>query len=148
VNRDIITNSDARAFALRPRRGTSSTETAPQADDYWSQLAKIIPVEVTGAYLTIYGIVASAYSSSTAALRVALTLLFLAGLCASYLYAQRVLHIQRKAQLYLTCAAYAVWVFSTVGIFSTFFWYRPWMAAVAVVSFGLTVKIAQSGPLA
>jgi len=146
VDRSIVRASDVRELSIRRQRGGSDDTAIRQADDYWSKLVKLIPVEVASAYLTLYGIVASGVSKLS--LRLALIVLFLAGLIATFYYSKNVLKVQQPAQLWLTCIGFVLWVFATVGFFSTFSWYEPWMASVAVISFGVGVRIAEAGPLA
>lgn len=152
MDRNIITVQDVMA-RRRPAPGaagsTADEAVAPalatQADSYFDRLAKYVPVEIIGAYLLIEGLVKEL--TEGAAERWALLVLFLCGLAATWLFAWRVLHVARTAQLVMSVLAFAVWVFATGGWFATLRFWAPGWGTVAVIAFGVAVRIVQLGPL-
>lgn len=144
MNRNILVEADLPEWQLE---SASDDPNRPTPDDYFARLLKYIPVEIVSSYLIIAGVFESVYSDSGVARRLSLGGLLAAGLVGSYAYAQRVNHVLRRAQLVMTSAAFAVWVFATGGVFATWAWWHPWMGTIAVVTFGVLVKIVQLGPV-
>lgn len=144
MNRNILVEEDSPELVLE---SGSDDPRLPSVDGYLSRLLKYVPVEIIGSYLIISGLLESAYAPATTARRVSLGIFFLLGVVVSYAYAKRVLHVLRPAQLAMTSLAFAVWVFATGGVFATLAWWHPWMGTIAVVIFGVLVRLVGLGPL-
>jgi hypothetical protein len=144
MNRNILVEEDFPELVLE---SGSDDPRVPTPDGYLGKLIKYIPVEIIGSYLIISGLLESAYASATTARRVSLGLFFILGILVSYAYAKRVLHVVRASQLAMTSLAFAVWVFAAGGVFATLAWWHPWMGTIAVVMFGVLVRIVGLGPL-
>jgi len=152
MDRNIITGQDVdavRRLGAGAREATADEAVTPalaaQADSYFDRLAKYVPVEIIGAYLLIEGLVKEL--TEGAAEGWALLILFLLGLVATWLFAWRVLRVVRTAQLVMSVLAFAVWVFATGGWFATLSFWAPGWGTVAVIAFGVAVRIVQLGPL-
>lgn len=143
MNRNIIVEADIPEIYLE---SASDDPNRPSPDDYFTRLLKYIPVEIISAYLIIAGVLESAYSGG-AARKVSLGVLLGAGALGSFFYARQVIHVLRLTQLIMTSLAFAVWVFAIGGVFSTLGWWHPWMGTIAVVVFGVLVRIVGLGPL-
>lgn len=138
MNRNIITSADVRTGPLETIGGQ------PTVDDYWARLVKYLPVEMIGAYLAVVGVLSSVLDG--AALRLALGSALVAGAVAVWWFAANVLRVTRRQQRVVSTVAFVLWVFATGGVFGTFGWWAPWMGSVAVVVFGVVVRIIQIGP--
>jgi hypothetical protein len=145
MNRNIITEADVPGHFDESNVAARGVPTT--ADDYLSRLLKYVPIEMISAYLIVAGIVESAYSEQQRAQRIALGVLLVLGLVATWFYSARVLKISRTSQLIMTVVAFTVWVFAIGGVFATTDWYQPWMGTIAVVIFGVAVRIIGLGPL-
>jgi hypothetical protein len=151
VNRNIVTPTDV-ALGSSSVRGDNEGEgkTLPgqlTADDYWSRLAKYVPIEMISAYVLLKGLIESAYRPGQTALAVALGALMVLGAGTTWVFAIRVLHIVRRSQAALSVSGFLVWVVATGGFFATLSWYQPWMGTAAVIMFGVAVQIIQLPPL-
>mgnify|MGYP005842852785 CR=1 FL=1 len=148
MDRNIMTTQDVIA-RQRPESEAADEATArvvpTQADSYFDRLAKYVPVEIIGAYLLIEGLVKEL--TEGAAEGWALLVLLLLGLAATWLFAQRVLHVVRTTQRVMSVLAFAVWVFATGGWFATLSFWAPGWGTVAVIAFGVAVRIVQLEPL-
>jgi hypothetical protein len=145
VNRNILTDDDVPEANLESNAPQELGATV--ADDYWGRLVKYVPIEIIGAYMIVSGVVDTAYADSMWQRRLALGILGAAGVIASWFFALRVLKVVRRVQLMMTGLAFAVWSFATGGVFSTMDWWQPWMGTIAVVVFGVAVRIVGLGPL-
>lgn len=151
MNRNILVEADFPERYLEAGsddpNAASDVPSRRTPDDYLTRLLLYIPVEIIGGYLIIAGVLQSAYPSVGAAQRTSLGVLFALGVISSYFYAQRVLKVLRTTQLVMTAVAFTVWVFTTGDLFATFAWWHPWMGTIAVVVFGVLVKLVGLGPL-
>lgn len=141
LNRNILTVRDVRTVRGQPP--------SLGADGYLDRLLKLVPLEVIGAYITCWGVLASAIKAEGNQRRLvaALGLLLAAGAAATWYYNLWVLGIKRPAQRVISVLAFIIWCFSTNSIFTISWWYEPWMAVVAVVGFGVLVRILEFSPL-
>jgi hypothetical protein len=144
LNRNILVEADFPELYLE---SASDDPNRPTPDDYFTRLLKYVPVEIIGGYLIIAGVLESAYPSWGDARRVWLGALLVAGAVGSFFYAQRVNHVRRYTQLAMTSVAFTIWVFASGGVFAGAGWWHPWMGTIAVVVFGLLVRIVGLGPL-
>jgi len=142
VNRNIITPEDVARVGLERADATVPPGT-PTVDDYWTRLLKYVPVEMIGSYLAIAGVLTTAYKEGTTGRQVSLAVLTVAGLIATWFFAQRVLGVVRTLQLAMTVAAFLVWVFATGGVFATWGWWSPGFGTIAVVAFAVAVRIVK-----
>jgi hypothetical protein len=150
VDRNIVTESDVlRASIRQPTRRGNGSENIQQltADDYWSCLAKYVPIEVISAYLIIKGLIESDSGADLTTRSVLLGVLGALGIVATWAFARRVLNVVRLAQIVMSCIAFLAWAAVSGGWFSLQPWYRPWFGAALVVVFGVLVRIVQVPPL-
>jgi uncharacterized membrane protein len=149
MDRNIITHIDVVRQRGRRNRGVEEERSlkAPiTADDYLSRLVKYVPIEIIGAYILVSGILETAYPLGFRR-AVALGALLAVSSIATYAYSRRVLKIVRHQQIAVSVLALFVWVFATGGVFSYWSWYVPWMGTVAIIGFGVSVKIVNVPPL-
>jgi hypothetical protein len=144
VDRNIITGDDVVGWS-----GREATSSAPHldADSYMDRLMKYVPIELMSAYVVVQGLLQSAYKNELRARAIALAILLVAGLVTTWFFSARVLKVRRTEQLSMTVLAFAVWVFAIGGWFSTTGWWQAWMGTVAVVAFGVLVRIIDLPPL-
>ncbi|GAA3989763.1 hypothetical protein GCM10022247_05470 [Allokutzneria multivorans] len=151
MNRNVVTFADV-ALSSGATRGDSDRpgKALPgqlTADDYWSRLAKYVPIEMISAYVLLKGLIESAYKPGQTALTVALGVLAVLGAATTWLFSRRVLRVVRKSQAVLSVFGFLVWTIATGGVFATMSWYQPWMGTAAVIMFGVAVQIIQLPPL-
>jgi len=152
MNRNIITTEDLAPAVGGPDSLGGLPSTTPavpavpaKADDYFDRLMKYIPVEIITAYLLIDGIIRSLLQPG--ALTWGLILVFLAGAVGTWFFAQQVLGITRRVQLTMSVIAFVVWVFAIGGWFSTLQFWVPGWGTIAVIIFGVLVKVVKLDPL-
>ena len=144
MDRNIITERDLVRWSGRE---TTASASLIDADTYGDRLMKYVPVELISAYLVVQGLLQSAYKNDARARALALAILLAAGLVATWFFSARVLQVRRKGQLSMTVLAFAVWVFAIGGWFSTTGWWQAWMGTIAVIAFGVLVRIVDLPPL-
>ena len=149
MDRNIVTHVDVfrqRGPRNRGEEDKGSLKAPITADDYLSRLVKYVPIEIIGAYILVSGILETAYPTGVSR-AVALGILLAVSSVATYAYSRRVLRIVRGRQVAVSVLAFVVWVFATGGVFSYWSWYAPWMGTVAMIGFGVSVKIVNVPPL-
>ncbi len=148
MNRNIVTADDVRTLAesVQPVPVPTDRPAAPvSVDTYMDRLIKYVPVEVIGCYLLLEGILRELFTDDS--LKYALAVLFAVGLALTWLVAKYVLDVERHAQIVVSMAAFAVWVFATGGWFKEVFSLQAGWGSIAVVGFGLLVGIVRMPPL-
>lgn len=152
MNRNIITEDDIQTAAVGtdqpgdgPVTGAAGTRTVQKADDYFDRLVKYVPLEIIGAYLIVDGLLRELLEGQ--ALSIGLLALLVLGLLAAWFFANRVLNVVRTNQLVMTAIAFLVYVFATGGWFATFPFWAPAWGTIAVVLFGVAVRIVGIPPL-
>jgi len=140
VNRNIVTEADV---AARAGREAAAPGGAAQlnADDYFTRLAKYVPVEMVSAYLVVQGLVETAYKTGTPTRAYALGALLVVTAIATWFFCARVLKVRRPLQLAMAVLALAIWVLATGGWFATTSWWQAWFGTAAVVLYGVLVRI-------
>lgn len=141
----------AGAAGAPPATGAAATTGAgtvatPTADDYLTRLLKYVPMEVVGAYLLIAGLISSNVEDGDD-LRAWLLGLLLATLVLTALYVVRVLGVVRLGQAAMSVVGITTYAFAMGGWFGTLDWYEPWHGTVALVVFGVLVRVIRLAPL-
>jgi hypothetical protein len=108
-------------------------------DDRFAKLLKYIPTEIVGAYLTLQGVILTAFEGPTryAALWIIFGLIFLL----TPWYLRRVQHVRKWKQIFVSMGAFVVWVFALGGAFVSLSWYQPAWGTVALGLFSLAAVI-------
>jgi hypothetical protein len=103
-------------------------------DDYLARLAKYIPAEIIGLYLTTAGVVPRESNGNPKC--TALWVVFGINFAFVPLYFYFVTQSDNKkplwAQIILASAAFPVWVFAIGGPFVCLHWYQPWIASITL----------------
>ena len=107
-------------------------------DDYAGRLMKYIPTEGVGFWLAVSGIIQSA-GSNIPQLGL-LWLFFIIGLVLTFAWVRRQTREPNKptawTQIWLSCGAFAVWVFATGGPFAASGdWYEPLYGSLALITY-------------
>lgn len=97
--------------------------------DYVKKVLKMIPSEIVLVYATLITFIPNLFLPQ---LIVSLVLLII-----TPLYLVFTLGVVRKAQIYLSVIAFAVWVFYLGGPFIFSSWYEKWMAGTVLIIFSL-----------
>jgi hypothetical protein len=121
--------------------GTEST--APElrvADTYGSRLLKCIPAEVVVLFLTFDGIIRSSSKISIYVYWGA----FVFGIVATYLYLWRLQKVRKQLQLFISAAAFCVWVFAMGGPFSHLSWYDPLYGGLLLPAFTFLIPLIEA----
>lgn len=135
--REIVTNQDfvqRKEAALDEIKAASSN--APSSvminadpmievnkpDSYQSKLLKLIPSEIIGVYLTIYGIIKSTYGNITYndTSGIIIWVVFGILLLLTPFYLKYVMKVTKFMQIVLTTLGFVIWVLTIGGPFSTF----------------------------
>lgn len=164
MNRNIITDADAKAFSsakttseipktfdAEPPAGTGGAQAqakpkTPTQDDFLTKLLKYVPPEMLGIYLFIAGIVnTNVPKPREHAIWLLILLLVLAALIIPYDLI--VLDIARISQIAMSVLGFGVYVFSLGGWFATTTWYHEWYASIALPLFTLLVAFLKLKPL-
>lgn len=115
--------------------------TVTHDDDYFSRLLKYIPSEIIMAYISVEGVLRSAYDGK--AVPTEMLLWYVAGvlLVLTPLWMWRVMGVKRFSQLLLSTLSFAVWLFAMGGPFRALDWYEPALGGVALPLYTLLVPI-------
>jgi hypothetical protein len=147
TNRNIITKDDVPQIEELLKKGVIKAEVNVQlsADDFLNRLMKYVPVEIIGVYTVIEVNLKSLVNPQNE--RSWLMGLFIFGLVATFFYVKFYLKVVRYTQIFMTVLAFAVWVFSIGGWFTTLdFWKAGW-GIIASVIYLFVVKIMRLDPL-
>jgi len=132
--RRVITSRDV-AMTYKATLGVPVAE--PIADDYATRVVKYIPVEIVAAFVTIDGILQAA----TAVAESVHWLVFCALLLLTPLYTWRLTTKEglppAYAQIGISIASFAVWVFALGGPFKFLSWYNHAYGSVLLIIFTL-----------
>ncbi len=108
MGRSIITSAPKATVASRSAPGREPQETS-SVDSYSEALLKLIPAEVIGVYLAMQSILINSEPKSD---WVAILVVFLFGIFATYFYLRVSLKVTNKLQLGLSVGAFCVWAYS------------------------------------
>lgn len=123
-----------RQIVRPPKAVVSSAESAPsEPDDYKNRLIKHIPTESIAAYVTLQGIIES--SARPEEVTVWLWIAFGVGIVGTPLYLMHMQQVTSPAQLAISTASFAIWVYSLGGAFARYSWYEAWTASVILTAF-------------
>jgi len=134
--REIVTYKDfvqKKDNALNEIRTLAAREAAPgpvnadpminvnKPDPYQSKLLKLIPSEIVGVYLTIFGIIKSTYGEITLPETSGIITWIVFGilLVLTPLYLKFVMKVSKGMQIALTTVGFVIWVLTIGGPFST-----------------------------
>lgn len=113
------------------------TRAINKADNYLSQVLKYIPTEIVMTYISIEGILLSAYKGKEYILlyvAIAMTIL-------TPLWLWRVSRVNSRTQLVLSTLSFIMWLFAMGGPFKYMKWYEPALGAIALPFFTLLAPI-------
>lgn len=110
-------------------------------DNYLSRVLKHIPSEVVLAYITIEGILKSAYANQPALLENILWMVCLALVLVTPLWLYRVERVHKLKQLFLSTISVVFWMFAIGGPFQYLPWYNPALGAIALPFYTLLIPI-------
>lgn len=113
------------------------TRAINKADNYLSQVLKYIPTEIVMTYISIEGILRSAYKGKEhILLYVAIAMMII-----TPLWLWRVSRVNSRAQLVLSTLSFIMWLFAMGGPFTYMKWYEPALGAIALPLFTLLAPI-------
>ena len=110
-------------------------------DNYLSRVLKHIPSEVVLAYITIEGVLQSAYKNNPHELENILWIVCVALVVVTPLWLYRVERVHRFKQLFLSTVSVVFWMFAIGGPFVYLPWYNPALGAIALPFYTLLVPI-------
>ena len=110
-------------------------------DNYFSQTLKYIPSEIVMAYVSIEGILLTAYKGKLGPLENTLVYIAIALLALTPLWLWRVMGVKSPVQLALSTLSFALWLFAMGGPFTYMDWYEPALGAIALPLFTLLMPI-------
>lgn len=118
-----------------------------QSDGYLSRLLKYIPSEIVMVFISVEGVLRSAFAGQPE--RLELSLWILAGVLTllTPLWLWRVMRVKRFSHLFLSTLALPIWMFAIGGPFTAFDWYSQSLGAVALPLFTLLAPILVGGEL-
>lgn len=110
-------------------------------DNYLSRVLKHIPSEIVLAYISIEGVLESAYADRSDLLQTILWVISALLLFITPLWLYRVERVHRFSQLLLSSLSVVFWMFAIGGPFRYLSWYDPALGAVALPFYTLLVPI-------
>lgn len=110
-------------------------------DEYLSRVLKHIPSEIVMAYVSIEGVLRTAYKAEPAFLEKALWILAGVLTVLTPLWLWRVMKVHHFSQLFLSTLAFPMWLFAMGGPFVTLEWYRPALGGVVLPLYTLLVPL-------
>lgn len=116
-----------------------------QSDSYFSRVLKYIPSEIVMVFISVEGVLRTAFANNQE--RLTLSLWILAGLLTllTPLWLWRVMRVKRFNHLLLSTIALPIWMFAIGGPFTSFDWYSQSLGAIALPLFTLLVPIFVGG---
>jgi len=121
------------------------TRAIETSDNYISRLLKYIPSEIVMVYVSIEGVLRSAYSINPTRLEQGLWILAGVLIFLTPLWLWRVMRVKSFSHLFVSTISLLVWMFAIGGPFTTFDWYHPSLGAVALPLYTLLVPIITGG---
>lgn len=115
--------------------------TVKSGDSYLSRVLKHIPSEIVLAYISIEGVLQSAYANRPELLQTILWVVAALLLFITPLWLYRVERVHRFSQLVLSSVSVLFWMFAIGGPFRSLSWYDPALGAVALPFYTLLVPI-------
>ncbi len=111
------------------------------SDNYLSRVLKHIPSEIVMAYLSIDGVLTSAYQNDPAMLQKLLWATCLVLLVVTPLWLWRVERVHKFKQVFLSTISIIFWMFAIGGPFRFLPWYNPALGSLALPFYTLLVPI-------
>ncbi len=111
------------------------------ADNYFSQVLKYIPTEIIMAYVSVEGILRSAYKGKAGSLEDLSLVIAIALTVLTPLWLWRVMGVKSFAQLFLSSLSFILWLFAMGGPFKYLDWYEPALGSIALLFFTLLAPI-------
>ncbi len=151
--REVVTQQDIRrlsgigrsaGLAGGLRSAAAAPAQAPEArpDTYQDRLLKYIPAEVVATYVFLDGVARTGNNGAGApSLRWFIFLILLLG---TWFYLERVQQVRKVQQLIISTIAFAVWVLSLGGPFTSLGWYSPVYGAVLLPLYTFAVPVIEA----
>ena len=117
------------------------TRSINSADNYFSQVLKYIPTEIILAYVSIEGILTTAYKGKLGPLEAMLLYVAIGLMVLTPLWLWRVMGVKSLAQLFLSTLSFPLWLFAMGGPFAYMNWYEPALGSIALPFFTLLAPI-------
>lgn len=123
------------------------TREVNQADGYFSKVLKYIPSEIVMVFISLEGVIRTAFAYQPDRLETSLWVLAGVLTFLTPVWLWRVMKVKRFSHLLVSTIALPVWMFAIGGPFTTFSWYNQSLGAVALPLFTLLVPIFIGGEL-
>ncbi len=116
-------------------------------DDYLTRVLKHIPSEIIMAYVSIEGVLRTAYRSQPSMLETMLWAFSIVLFLLTPLWLWRVMHVKKAQQLVLSTLAFPFWLFAMGGPFTALDWYHPALGSIALPFYTLLVPLITGRPV-
>jgi hypothetical protein len=111
MSRQIVSTADVLSSTIASERSNSTVPSASSADTYGDRVLKYIPAELVALYLAVSHMIKSAATEQNRHLTL-WWIIIAALLVATPVYLQRLGRVGSRAQIAVSTAAFAIWVFA------------------------------------